>query len=192
MSETQTIALSIFLTVVVIGTGMFFLIRSNNMTPASSANTSNSSESKTDSKPSTNPTDTKTSETKNNTTKPMTDDQTKTATDDQKDGGLIIKDDVVGTGTEVKSGDTVTINYTGKLLDGTVFDSSLKPGRTPFSTKIGVGQVIQGWDQGVVGMKVGGKRTLTIPAELGYGAQATGGIPANSTLIFDLELLDVK
>lgn len=161
------------------------------MTPAPNANTSNTSESRTDSTSSTNPTDTKTSDTNSNT-KSMTDDQTKPATDDQKDGGLIIKDDVVGIGTEVKSGDTVTINYTGKLLDGTVFDSSLKPGRTPFSTKIGVGQVIQGWDQGVVGMKVGGKRTLTIPAELGYGAQATGGIPANSTLIFDLELLDVK
>ena len=77
-------------------------------------------------------------------------------------------------------------------MDGTVFDSSLKPGRTPFSTKIGVGQVIKGWDEGVIGMKVGGKRTLTIPASLGYGSQATGGIPANSTLIFDLELLGVK
>ena len=191
MSETQTIALSIFLTVVVLSTGMFFLIRSNNMNPVSNPNTSNTSESKTDSKTSTNPADTKTSETKN-TTKPMTDDQAKPATDNQNDNGLIIKDELVGTGTEVKSGDTITINYTGKLLDGTVFDSSLKPGRTPFSTKIGVGQVIKGWDEGVIGMKVGGKRTLTIPASLGYGSQATGGIPANSTLIFDLELLDVK
>jgi FKBP-type peptidyl-prolyl cis-trans isomerase len=179
MSETQTIALSIFLTIVVIGTGSFFLIRSNNMTPpAIPSNT----QSQTDSSTSTN-------QENNNNSNTMTDNQT---TDDQKDNGLIIKDDVVGTGTEVKTGDTVTINYTGKLLDGTVFDSSLNPGRSPFSTQIGVGQVIQGWDEGVVGMKVGGKRTLTIPPSLGYGAQATGSIPANSTLIFDLELLAVN
>jgi peptidylprolyl isomerase len=105
--------------------------------------------------------------------------------------GLKLKDEVVGSGAEAKSGNTVTVNYTGTLLNGTKFDSSYDRG-TPFSTEIGTGQVIKGWDEGIVGMKVGGKRILVIPPELGYGSQDMGSIPPNSTLVFGVELLDVK
>lgn len=104
---------------------------------------------------------------------------------------LKVEDTKIGTGKEVKSGDTVIIHYNGTLTNGTKFDSSYDRGQ-PFETVIGVGKVIQGWDQGVVGMKVGGKRKLIIPPELGYGTQAVGPIPANSTLIFEVELIDVK
>lgn len=105
--------------------------------------------------------------------------------------GLKVEDIKVGNGCEVKSGHTVVINYLGKLTDGTKFDSSYDRGE-PFETQIGTGQVIKGWDLGVVGMKVGGKRKLTIPPSLGYGDQAVGPIPANSTLVFEVELVDVK
>ena len=105
---------------------------------------------------------------------------------------LKIEDLKIGTGPEVKSGDTVSIHYLGTLENGKKFDSSYDRGQ-PFETQIGVGQVIKGWDQGVVGMKVGGKRKLIIPPELGYGSQEIpGAIPANSTLIFDVELVKIK
>ena len=104
---------------------------------------------------------------------------------------LQIVDEKVGTGQAVKSGDTVEINYVGTLANGTKFDASADHGG-PFTTKIGVGQVIKGWDEGVVGMKVGGKRKLTIPPSLGYGDQAAGSIPPNSTLIFQVELVGIK
>ena len=110
---------------------------------------------------------------------------------DQANGELIIEDIEEGTGDPVVSGDTVVIDYTGTLPDGTKFDSSVDRGE-PFETQIGVGQVIQGWDEGVVGMKVGGKRKLTIPPELAYGDQALPGIPAGSTLIFEVELHEIK
>jgi len=98
-----------------------------------------------------------------------------------------------GSGEEAKKGNIVTVNYTGTLTDGTKFDSSLNPGRTPFEFTLGQNRVIQGWELGVLGMKVGEKRKLTIPPELGYGSQAVGGvIPANATLIFEIDLLDVK
>ncbi len=101
---------------------------------------------------------------------------------------------VEGTGTQVtKRGDTITVNYTGTLMDGTKFDSSLNPGRTPFSFMVGGGQVIKGWDQGLLDMKVGEQRKLTIPSSLGYGASGAGSsIPPNATLIFDVELLSIK
>ena len=87
----------------------------------------------------------------------------------------------------------VVVNYTGTLEDGSVFDSSLKAGRGPFTFTLGVGSVIKGWDFGVKGMKVGGKRTLTIPPELGYGSRGAGNvIPPNATLIFEIDLLKVK
>jgi peptidylprolyl isomerase len=102
-----------------------------------------------------------------------------------------IEETQVGTGATAKDGDTLVVNYTGKLADGTVFDSSV--GKTPFEFTLGSGQVIPGWDQGLIGMKVGGKRTLTIPPSLGYGAQGAGGvIPPNATLTFDIELLNIK
>src|ERR1700694_1078363 len=105
--------------------------------------------------------------------------------------GLQYEDVVVGTGASPKVGDTVTVHYTGKLVNGTKFDSSVDRG-PPFQFVIGVGQVIKGWDEGVVSMKVGGKRHLTIPAALGYGAQGAGrDIPPNATLVFDVELLGV-
>jgi len=106
---------------------------------------------------------------------------------------LRIEDIVVGTGNSPKQGQTVVVHYTGWLTDGTKFDSSLDRGE-PLEFEIGVGQVIQGWDDGVVGMKVGGKRKLTIPPELAYGDEDVGDglIPANSTLIFEVELLDLK
>ena len=105
-----------------------------------------------------------------------------------------IVDVVVGTGAEAKSGDSVSMLYTGSLDDGTVFDASSKHGNQPFTFVIddtGPGGVIEGWNLGVAGMKVGGKRTLVIPPELGYGAVANGSIPANSTLHFTVELLSV-
>ena len=108
--------------------------------------------------------------------------------------GLKYIDLKVGEGEEAKPGQVVTVHYTGWLSvpNGTKFDSSLDR-KQPFSFKLGAGQVIQGWDQGVAGMKVGGKRRLTIPPGLGYGGQSVGGvIPPNSTLVFDVELLGVK
>ncbi|OGE31361.1 peptidylprolyl isomerase [Candidatus Daviesbacteria bacterium RIFCSPHIGHO2_01_FULL_44_29] len=96
-----------------------------------------------------------------------------------------------GQGKEVFGGDHIVIHYKGTLEDGSEFDSSYKRGQ-PFKTRIGVGQVIEGWDMGVVGMKIGGKRKLTIPSQLAYGDQEIGTIPANSTLFFEVELIDIE
>jgi FKBP-type peptidyl-prolyl cis-trans isomerase FkpA len=105
---------------------------------------------------------------------------------------LKIEDLQVGTGDEAKAGKSVSVHYTGWLENGTKFDSSLDR-RQPFSFPLGAGHVIRGWDEGVAGMKVGGKRKLTIPPNLGYGARGAGGvIPPNATLIFEVELLGVK
>jgi len=102
------------------------------------------------------------------------------------------KDIVVGKGAEAKTGDTVSVHYTGTLADGKEFDSSKKHGQ-PFTFELGAGKVIKGWDQGVVGMKVGGKRKLTIPPSLAYGPRGFPPvIPPNSTLSFDIELLEIK
>ena len=98
-----------------------------------------------------------------------------------------------GSGAEAKTGDTVTVNYTGTLTDGTKFDSSLNPGRTPFQFTLGQNRVIQGWELGVAGMKVGEKRKLTIPPELGYGpAGRPPVIPPNATLIFEIDMVSIN
>ena len=113
--------------------------------------------------------------------------------DDKKmNGELIIEDIIVGQGAEAVKHSIITVNYTGWLEDGTKFDSSLNPGREPLRFTLGAGQMIQGFDQGILGMKVGGKRKLTIPPNLGYGSQDKGIIPPNSTLIFELDLLIVE
>lgn len=103
---------------------------------------------------------------------------------------LVAQDELVGTGEVAAAGDTVTVNYTGKFQNGTVFDTSV--GKSPFVFQLGAGQVIAGWDQGLQGMKVGGKRLLIVPPSLGYGSADYGPIPANSTLIFEVELLKVQ
>ncbi len=106
---------------------------------------------------------------------------------------LMIKDDVVGTGATAEAGDSVTVNYVGALTNGTVFDASANHGTEGFTFNLGAGQVIKGWDQGIVGMKEGGKRTLVIPSALAYGSQEVGGIiPANADLVFQVELLKVQ
>src|SRR5438552_3999201 len=106
--------------------------------------------------------------------------------------GLEVQELKPGTGAEAKSGQKVHVHYTGWLTNGKKFDSSLDRGQ-PFSFTLGAGQVIKGWDQGVAGMKVGGKRKLTIPSDLAYGSKGVGGglIPPNSTLVFEVELLKV-
>ena len=112
--------------------------------------------------------------------------------DKNMSGELIIEDIIVGQGAEAVKYSIITVNYTGWLEDGTKFDSSLNSGREPLRFTLGAGQMIQGFDQGIVGMKVGGKRKLTIPPNLGYGSQDKGIIPPNSTLIFELDLLIVE
>lgn len=110
---------------------------------------------------------------------------------DQQSTQLQKTDEVVGTGAEAVAGKKVTVNYLGTLTNGTKFDSSYDRNQ-PFSFELGGGQVISGWDQGVAGMKVGGKRKLVIPPSLAYGDQPAGSIPPNSTLVFEIELLNVE
>ncbi len=110
---------------------------------------------------------------------------------EKRPDGLEIMDYSLGKGAEAAKGKTVSVHYTGTLEDGTVFDSSLKRGK-PITFPLGAGRVIKGWDEGIVGMKVGGTRKIVIPAELGYGERGKGKIPANSNLTFTLELMDVQ
>ncbi len=103
---------------------------------------------------------------------------------------IIIEDMQLGAGPEALPGRQITVEYTGKFTDGRVFDTSV--GKQPFTFLLGAGNVIQGWDKGLVGMKVGSKRTLTVPPEYGYGANDYGPIPGGSTLVFEVELLNVQ
>ena len=105
-------------------------------------------------------------------------------------GGLLIEDFVIGHGDEAQVGSEVSVHYTGYLDDGTVFDTSHKRNR-PYEFTIGERRVIKGWDQGLMGMQVGGKRKLQVPAHLGYGERSVGSIPPNSDLTFEIELLEV-
>ena len=108
------------------------------------------------------------------------------------DSGLKITEIECGTGEEAQKGDTLEVHYEGRLEDGTKFDASRDHGQT-FEFQVGAGQVIAGWDEGLIGMKIGGVRKLTIPPDLGYGAAgAPPAIPPNSTLIFEVELVDIK
>ena len=104
---------------------------------------------------------------------------------------MVIDDIKVGAGAEVKNGDTVSVHYIGTLQDGTEFDNSNKRG-TPFEFTVGGGQVIKGWEEGLIGMKVGGQRILVIPPEKAYGQNGIGPIPGNATLVFAIELLEIK
>lgn len=114
-----------------------------------------------------------------------------TSTQQDQPTELQITDSQIGTGAEAVAGKKIKVHYTGILTNGTKFDSSVDRG-TPFEFTLGARQVIEGWDKGFAGMKVGGKRKLVIPAALGYGVQGSGSIPPNSTLIFDVELLEVQ
>jgi FKBP-type peptidyl-prolyl cis-trans isomerase len=104
---------------------------------------------------------------------------------------LVIDDIVLGSGEEVKNGDTVSVHYVGKLQNGQEFDNSHKRGET-LTFKVGSGRVIKGWEEGLLGMKVGGQRILVIPPEMAYGDREVGPIPANSTLIFAIELVEIR
>lgn len=110
----------------------------------------------------------------------------------RSESGLYTQDLTVGTGAEALVNRNLQVNYSGWLPDGRLFDTSLATGRTPFAFTLGRGRVIAGWDEGLVGMKVGGKRRLVLPSSLGYGEQGTDGIPPHSVLIFDVELLSAR
>jgi FKBP-type peptidyl-prolyl cis-trans isomerase FkpA len=105
-------------------------------------------------------------------------------------GSLVIEDLVVGTGATAAAGDTITVHYVGTLSNGQKFDSSYDRG-TPFTFRLGAGSVIAGWDQGLVGMRVGGKRRLTIPPNLAYGSRGNGPIPGNATIVFEVDLISI-
>ncbi len=128
----------------------------------------------------------------NNITENQIENQTEKNTDTEKEQTSPQKNQMEKT---AKNGDVLVMNYTGRLVDGTVFDSNIIPSFNhvePFKFTLGAGQVIAGWDEGLLGMKIGEKKTLTIPPEKGYGSRAVSTIPANSTLIFDVELVGIE
>lgn len=141
------------------------------------------------SKPEKTPADT--SSTQNEVSLPTTTGESGEGGDHMEVTELQIEDITIGEGKEAVDGATISVNYIGTLTDGTKFDSSYDSG-APFEFTLGSGQVIEGWDKGFAGMKVGGKRKLTIPASMGYGSRPVRNIPANSTLVFEVELMDVK
>jgi FKBP-type peptidyl-prolyl cis-trans isomerase len=114
-----------------------------------------------------------------------------TADNRDKTKTMVIDDVKIGVGEEVKEGDVVAVHYAGTLQDGQEFDNSRKRGE-PFEFKVGAGMVIEGWDKGLIGMKVGGQRTLVIPPEMAYGERGIGPIPGNATLVFAIELVEIK
>jgi FKBP-type peptidyl-prolyl cis-trans isomerase len=180
-SKIPSIIALVLLVLILIG--VFYTVnRSKPTSPAATTSSQSASKSTPTSQLATNPTDKcATQSQKSDKINPV---------DQEKLKLITIEETKLGTGNEVKSGDIVCIDYKGTLLDGKVFDESYKRGQ-PFVTQIGVGQVIPGWDLGIVGLKEGGKRKLTIPADLAYGPRATGSIPANSTLIFEVELVKI-
>ena len=127
----------------------------------------------------------------NDSLKERTDALRQSVGNDGKLKNMVIEDIKVGTGAEVKSNDTVSVHYVGTLQDGTEFDNSKKRGQ-PFDFTVGGGQVIKGWDEGLIGMKVGGQRILVIPPEMAYGEKGIGPIPGGATLVFSIELLDIR
>ncbi len=168
--ESKYTFITIFLIALAVGGGIYFLSAKNAAAPTQSLQTLGAEDTI---EPSSQPVATDSANTTNNMEE------------------LKIEDEVIGTGAEATPGKNITVNYSGTLVDGTKFDSSYDRG-TPFSFVLGAGRVIQGWEQGFNGMKVGGKRKLTIPASLGYGSADMGVIPPNSTLIFEVELLGVQ
>jgi FKBP-type peptidyl-prolyl cis-trans isomerase len=124
-------------------------------------------------------------------TKARTDALSKSVDKDGKLKNMVIEDVKMGEGAEVKNGDVVSVHYIGTLQDGTEFDNSKKRGQ-PFEFTVGGGQVIKGWEEGLVGMKVGGQRILVIPPDKAYGERGIGPIPGNATLVFAIELLEIK
>lgn len=105
--------------------------------------------------------------------------------------GLLLQDDSVGVGDSLVAGQTAVVHYTGWLPDGTRFDTSRESG-TPFSFRVGAGEVIEAWDEGVIGMRVGGRRKLVIPPTIGYGAEGSGSVPPNAIMVFEIELLEIR
>ena len=172
MNKNLVIVLIVILILIIIAVIYFMLPKNNNMTPTNQESTASLSQ---------------------NSQSSSSSNSSSSSFNIQ---GMTVNILQQGTGAVAKTGDTVTVNYTGTLQDGTKFDSSLNPGRTPFSFTLGnsgPGGVIEGWNLGVEGMKVGEKRQLTIPPELGYGAQSPSPlIPANSTLIFEIDLLSIN
>ncbi len=176
MEKKQPLIVSIIIFIAVVGVGTYFLVTAKKTTPSSTGDST-----------------VVMPNTPTSTTTPTNMEEGKTYT---QDDGLQITILKAGSGAEVKSGDAISVNYTGTFEDGTAFDSNVDPKFNhvqPFDLpSVGSGMVIKGWDEGLIGMKVGEKRKLVIPGDLAYGPQGRPGIPPNATLIFEVELLGIK